>query len=208
METQPMTFKTDVPTDPNLQARVRTKVTKIRMPKDIRALLESKEYQAVLVNKDHMDKIWVKLKMNGGFYRNQTHIIEIKLNASNGTFDYPFTAPLVKFLTPICHVNISYQGSICLSILKGKDKDNDEGWTEACSLVGVIDAIRLLMDVPNIESPWNNAASAIWMASNEGKNEAKFMKETDDYYLSNNYKTAIEEFDLRYAEDGMENIKL
>ncbi len=113
---------------------------------------------------------------------------------------------MVKFLTPMYHVNISYLGSICLSILKGKDKENPEGWTEACSLSGVIDAIILLLDVPNVESPWNKEASAAWMASNEGKNEAKFMKEADNYYLSGNYKTPIQEFDLRFAEDNLDMI--
>lgn len=201
-ETRPMSFKTDVATDPKLQAKVRVKIVKTRLPKDVRALLESKDYQAVLAVKDRMDKIWVKIKIPGGFYRNQTHILEIKLDASNGTFDYPFTAPLVKFLTPMYHVNISYNGSICLSILKGKDPKNPEGWTEACSLNGVIDALKLLMDVPEVESPWNKEAAATWMASNEGKNEAKFMKEADYYYSSNNYKTAIEEFDIRYKEDA------
>lgn len=203
METRPMNFinKTH-PTDPTLQAKVRAKITKTRLPKDVRALLESKEYQAVLAVQDHMGKIWVKFKMTGGFYRNQVHVLEIALDASNGTFDYPFTAPLVKFLTPMYHVNISYNGSICLSILKGKDKENPEGWTEACNLGGVISAIMLLMDVPGIESPWNKEAAATWMASSEGKNEAKFMKEADAYYFRENYRTAIEEFDLRYAEDN------
>lgn len=205
METRPMSFKSEVPTDPKLQAKVREKVTKIRLPKDVRSLLESKEYQVVPVIKDHMNKIWVKLKPDG-FYRNQTHILEIKLDTENNTFDYPFTAPLVKFLTPMYHVNISDQGSICLSILKGKTKDNPEGWTEACSLSGVIDAIRLLLDVPNVESPWNKEASATWMASNEGKNEAKFMKVADHYYLSGNYKTPIQEFDIRFVEDNVDNI--
>lgn len=200
MEIRPMTFK-GIASNPNLQDRVREKITKTRMPKDIRALLENKEYQAVLTNKDHMGMIWVKLKMEGGFYRNQTHIIEIKLNASNGTFNYPFTAPLVRFLTPMYHVNV-LGGSICLSILKGKADDNGEGWTEACTLVGVIDAIKLLLDVPGIESPWNKEAAVVWMSSNEGKNEAMFIKEADRYYFANNYATFIEEFDLRYAEDN------
>jgi ubiquitin-protein ligase len=201
-ETRPISFKTAVATDPKLQAKVRAKVAKTRLPKDVKALLESKDYQAVLAVKDRMDKIRIKFKMSGGFYRNQTHILEIKLDASSGTFDYPFTAPLVKFLTPMYHVNISYNGSICLSILKGKDKENPEGWTEACSLSGVISAIMFLMDVPGIESPWNKEAAATWMASGEGKNEAKFMNEADYYYNAGNYKTAVEEFDIRYSEDN------
>jgi len=187
--------------DPVLQARVRAKVTRTRLPKDIKQLFESKDYQAVLANKDNMGKIWIKFKMPGGFYRNQTHILEIKTETSNGTFDYPFTAPLVKFLTPMYHVNISYQGSICLSILKGKDHANPEGWTEACNLSGVIDAIMFLMDVPGVESPWNKEAAMSWMASNEGKNEDKFIKDADYNYFNGNYKTPIQEFDLRWAED-------
>ena len=47
-ETRPMTFKTDVVTDPKLQAKVRAKIAKTRLPKDVKALLESKDYQAVL----------------------------------------------------------------------------------------------------------------------------------------------------------------
>ncbi len=57
-----MSFKTEVPTDPKLQAKVRAKVTKTRLPKDLKILLESKEYQTVLAVKDHVNKIWIKLK--------------------------------------------------------------------------------------------------------------------------------------------------
>lgn len=202
METRPMGFINHGAANPALQAKIREKITKNRLPKDIKELFENKEYQTVLAQKDNMGRIWIKLKIPGGYYRNQTHILEIKTSTDNGTFDYPFTAPLVKFLTPMFHVNISYVGSICLSILKGKDHENPLGWTEAYNLNSVLVAIIALLDQPGTESPWNKEAAMAWVASDEGADEAKFMQAADKYYLAGNYKSAIEAFDARYAEDN------
>jgi ubiquitin-protein ligase len=177
----------------NVKDAVRAKITKKRLPSDIKQICESKDYHAILPNPDDMTVIWVKFKNAGGFYRNQTHVLEIKITTSENTHDYPFTAPHVKFLTPVFHTNINGP-SICLSILKGKSADNPEGWTEIYNLCSVVQAIFLLLECPNTGSPWNKDAAVAWVDCKEGREEAAFVKIVDKYYFEHDYKTAIDSF--------------
>lgn len=183
-----------------MQDIVRAKITKKRIPLDIKEICESKDFQAVLLNANDMNVIWVKFKNPGGFYRNQTHIIELKLNTS--AHNYPFVSPNVKFVTNILHTNISVFGNICLSILKGKDPENPEGWTEAYSLCSVVQAIFLLLECPNTSSSLNHDAAHLWNSCKSGKLEEQYIDAVDKYYLEKNNKSAIDIFDARYAEDN------
>lgn len=189
----------------NLQDAVRAKIAKKRLPSDIKQLCESKEFQAIPAVKDNMGVMWVKFKNSGGFYRNQTHILEIKIGTS--AHEYPFTSPHVKFLTPMFHTNVNGE-SICLSILKGKSSNNPEGWTETYNLCSVVQAIFLLLECPNTSSPFNSDASKAWTASREGKLEDQYIEEIDKYYFAHNYKRPIAAFDARYAEDMLEKLKI
>jgi len=168
------------------------------LPSDIKQLCENKEFQALPAIKDDMKVMWVKFKNTGGFYRNQTHILEMKIGTS--AHEYPFTSPHVKFLTPMFHTNVNGE-SICLSILKGKSVDNPEGWTEAYNLCSVVQAIFLLLECPNTSSPFNSAASKAWTASQQGKLEDQYVKEVDAYYFSHDYKSPVARFDERYVEE-------
>lgn len=179
---------------------VRAKIIKKRIPYDIRQLCESKEFQAVLAEPDNTSTILVKFENMGRYYKNQTHILEVKLGTS--AHEYPFTAPNVKFLTPILHTNINIHGSICLSILKGKSIDNPEGWTEAYNLCSVIQSIFLLLECPNTASPFNSDASRLWTECKQGKLAEQYIASVDNYYFKNNYKAPLEMFENRYKEES------
>lgn len=182
----------------NIQSSVRAKISKKRIPADIKQLCESKEFLAIPAVKDNMEVMWVKFKNNGGFYRNQMHVLEIKIGTSS--HEYPFTSPHVKFLTPMFHTNVNGE-SICLSILKGKSNDNPEGWTEVYNLCSVVQAIFSLLESSNTGSPFNSEAAKVWTASKFGKLESQYIEAIDKYYFSHNYKTPIKLFDDRYTED-------
>ena len=98
---------------------------------------------------------------------------------------YPYTPPSIKFVTPICHPNISFPGGeICLDLLKannntinggntgagGNSSSNGGGtggagagvgaggggsWTPAYTLEKCMEAIQMLLKYPEIDSPLN-----------------------------------------------------
>lgn len=170
--------------------KIREKLLK-RVLNDIKQLMECKDFSAVFPDPANTNVIWVKFRNQMGLYSNQTHVIEIKLRIGE-SHDYPVTPPHVKFLTSILHVNVK-NGSICLSILKGVNEK--DGWTPSCNLCGVVQAIFLLLEFPNILSPFNVDAVDITKRYDKDKNEAAYKEVIDEYYnKSNNIKT-IEAFD-------------
>jgi ubiquitin-protein ligase len=107
------------------------------------------------VDEDSFEEYYILFKPNSGIYRDQSQIISMKTTYGSGvSYQYPFKAPLVKFLTKVHHTNISTEGSICLDILKDGTK-----WMPTYDFEQIIYNIMLLYMQPNTDSPFNGVAS-------------------------------------------------
>jgi ubiquitin-protein ligase len=107
------------------------------------------------VNEDSFEDYYILFKPNSGIYRDQLQIINMKTTYGSDTvYQYPFKAPLIKFLTKVYHTNISVGGSICLDILKDGNK-----WMPTYDFEQIIYNIMLLYMQPNTSSPFNAVAS-------------------------------------------------
>lgn len=62
------------------------------------------------------------------------------------SYEYPFKAPVVTFLTPVYHPNISDKGTVCLNILK-----ND--WKPSYDVAKILLCISSLLNNPNPNDP-------------------------------------------------------
>lgn len=96
---------------------------------------------------------YIKFTVKTGIYKDQQHLLSIKfLYGSNEVYKFPKNPPKVLFLTPIYHANISIGGSICLDVIKDQ-------WTPMLDIIAVFNSIVILLEVPNIDSPFNSDAS-------------------------------------------------
>lgn len=78
--------------------------------------------------------------------------------------NYPFSAPVVTFLTPCFHPNVdATHGHICLDILK-------ENWSAVYSVSSILLSIQNLLDCPNNHSPLNGQAAQMWGQGNAYRN--------------------------------------
>merc|ERR1712070_426957 len=68
---------------------------------------------------------------------------------------YPYEAPQVTFSTPCFHPNVDQYGNICLDILKEK-------WSAVYNTRTILISIQSLLGDPNLDSPLNGHAAAIW----------------------------------------------
>ncbi|KAG5899867.1 hypothetical protein JTB14_012334 [Gonioctena quinquepunctata] len=75
---------------------------------------------------------------------------------------YPYTAPVVKFVTPCFHPNVDTSGNICLDILKDK-------WSALYDVRTILLSIQGLLAEPNIDSPLNALAAEKWTLPDEYK---------------------------------------
>ena len=84
--------------------------------------------------------------IGSGLYEDGVFVVEIQIPRT-----FPFTPPMVKWLTPTWHPNI-YKDRVCVSIL-GKE------WVPTNSLVDVVEALRVLLSNPNPLDPLNGTAA-------------------------------------------------
>ncbi|XP_057790236.1 ubiquitin-conjugating enzyme E2 19-like [Salvia miltiorrhiza] len=84
---------------------------------------------------------------------------EYKLSLSFPS-EYPFKAPKVKFETSCFHPNVDVYGNICLDILQDK-------WSSAYDVRTILLSIQSLLGEPNISSPLNTQAAALWSNQEE-----------------------------------------
>ena len=76
---------------------------------------------------------------------------------------YPYEAPAVTFNPPSCfHPNVDQYGNICLDILKEK-------WSAVYNVRTILLSIQSLLGDPNLDSPLNGHAAAIWHKTAEYK---------------------------------------
>lgn len=68
---------------------------------------------------------------------------------------YPYTAPNVKFISPVFHPNVDTKGHICLDILK-------DNWSALYDVRSLLLSIQSLLAEPNIKSPLNTLAAEMW----------------------------------------------
>ncbi|KAJ8925934.1 hypothetical protein NQ315_009786 [Exocentrus adspersus] len=73
---------------------------------------------------------------------------------------YPYTAPVVKFVTPCFHPNVDTSGNICLDILKDK-------WSALYDVRTILLSIQALLGEPNVDSPLNALAAEKWQKQEE-----------------------------------------
>ena len=69
--------------------------------------------------------------------------------------NYPMAAPTVRFDTACFHPNVDQHGNICLDILK-------ENWSAVYNVRTVLLSVQSLLGEPNVDSPLNAYAAALW----------------------------------------------
>lgn len=141
-----------------------------RVLHEIKIGQESKSYQLIIPITDGLENpniINVAFQTPFGFYKGQTHVLEIKFQWGNPISNYfPFQPPLMTFKTPIWHPNVSAfpGGAICLDFLKQTGM-----WSPTCSVEGLINMIKAMMDDPNPDSPQNGDAGVSYTESMKTK---------------------------------------
>lgn len=69
--------------------------------------------------------------------------------------NYPYTAPTIKFISPMWHPNVDMSGNICLDILKEK-------WSAVYNVQTILLSLQSLFGEPNNKSPLNAQAAQLW----------------------------------------------
>ncbi len=142
-------------------------------------------YEIRLVEPDNYEYYYILVKPLAGVYKGQKYMMEMKTTYGRDADQttYPTNAPYIHFITNIFHVNISANGgSICLDILKDKDK-----WSPLNSFDTLIQNILLLFNEPNNGSPYNGEASRLWVECEKQYKTAKrpgmTVQAADDLYM-------------------------
>eukprot|EP00730_Choanoeca_flexa_P003452 TRINITY_DN11416_c3_g2_i2.p1 TRINITY_DN11416_c3_g2~~TRINITY_DN11416_c3_g2_i2.p1 ORF type:complete len:235 (+),score=37.03 TRINITY_DN11416_c3_g2_i2:234-938(+) len=92
--------------------------------------------------------------------------------------DYPFSAPEMKFQTPLYHPNIYQDGRVCISILHPPGVDEmsgerpEERWNPTQTVKTIILSVISILNEPNISSPANVDASVAFRKWKAGEDMA------------------------------------
>ena len=81
-------------------------------------------------------------------------------------YEYPFSAPKIKFVNKIFHPNISIDGEICLDVLKDK-------WSPVFTLRTILISIMSLLSDPNPDSPLNGEAARMYVNRKKSNSDLK-----------------------------------
>ena len=77
--------------------------------------------------------------------------------------EYPFKAPIIKFITNIFHPNISTEGEICFDMLKDQ-------WTPSLTIYKVLQSVISLLPNPNPDDSLNLEARNLYKTNKEDYN--------------------------------------
>lgn len=104
-------------------------------------------------------------------YSGQSYKLQLEFTNS-----YPYSAPIVKFITPCFHPNVDHtSGVICLDILKDQ-------WSALYDVTTILLSIQSLLGEPNNDSPLNTQAATMW------SNQKEYKKYLDTFYEQNKGK--------------------
>lgn len=86
----------------------------------------------------------------GTFYEGLKFKLSIQFPAN-----YPYSAPTIKFTSPMWHPNVDMSGNICLDILKDK-------WSAVYNVQTILLSLQSLLGEPNNKSPLNAQAAQLY----------------------------------------------
>lgn len=69
--------------------------------------------------------------------------------------DYPLRPPSVRFITPIIHINVYFDGKICIDILQDQ-------WAPSLSVRTILYSLMSLLNEPNPNSPANRKLTDLY----------------------------------------------